>query len=373
MFGYPVWAEIDLDAVAENVRSVRSLIKPSTKLLAVVKANGYGHGSVEVGKAALKNGASWLGVARISEALALRQAGIVAPILVLGYVPPEQADAVVNHGLSQTIYSVEMARDLSDAAVRLGSKAKVHIKVDTGMGRLGIWASAVAVDEILQLARMPHIEVEGIFTHFANADGDEAYTRQQLERFLELLETLRRAGLEVPLRHAANSPALIGLSESHLDMVRAGLIVYGLYPAENMRKGLPHLRPAMSLKARVAYVKKVPAGFKVSYGCTYTTSSPTTIATLPLGYADGYPRSLSGVGEVLIKGRRLPVIGRVCMDQIMVDAGSDPDIFMGDEVVLLGSQGNAAITADEIAGKLNTINYEVVCMINWRVPRLYLN
>ena len=385
----PVWAEIDLAAIAHNVQEVRRITKPTSKVLAVVKANAYGHGAVEVSKAALANGASWLGVARISEAVALRQAGIAAPVLVLGYIPPEQSSEVVNNNLSQAVYSLEMAAALSREAGKTGGKAKVHIKIDTGMGRIGIWSGPGAVKEIIAIAGTPRIEIEGLFTHFANADGDLEYTRLQLDKFMDTVNALRREGLEVPLLHAANSPALLAMPETHLDMVRAGIIIYGLSPTENIRHsggtiiyGPPpaddlkldriRLRPAMSLKARVAYVKKAPAGFNVSYGCTYTTSAPTTIATLPLGYADGYPRSLSANGEVLIKGQRRPVIGRVCMDQIMVDLGNDLEVKMGEQAVLLGRQEGAEITANEIATKLNTINYEVVCMINWRVPRLYV-
>ena len=389
MSEYPVWAEINLAAIAHNVKEVRRLTSPSAQILAVVKANGYGHGAVEVSKMALENGATWLGVARISEAIALRQAGISAPVLVLGYIPPEQGDEVVTNNLSLAVYSRDMAQSLSSAAAKRGMKAKAHIKIDTGMGRIGIWSGPNAVEEILAIARTPHLEVEGIFTHFANADADPDYTKLQLDRFLDTVEALRLKGLEIPYRHAANSPALLEMPETHLDLVRAGIIIYGLSPNDNIKhsggtiiynpsssdnaqQSRMRLLPAMSLKAKVAYVKKVPAGFNVSYGCTYTTASPTTIATLPLGYADGYSRSLSANGEVLIRGRRLPVIGRVCMDQIMVDVGSDLDVAMGDQAVLLGRQDNAEITANELAAKLNTINYEVVCMINWRVPRLYV-
>ena len=375
---YPVWAEIDLEAIAHNIREVRRLTKPSAQVLAVVKANGYGHGAVEVSKVALSHGATWLGVARITEAAALRRAGIIAPVLVLGYTPPEQGDEVVRNRLSQAVYNYEMAQALSAAAAKRGIKAKLHIKIDTGMGRIGIWAGMDAVAEIISIARIPNVEIEGVFTHFANADGDTVYTKLQLERFLDTVAALRREGLEIPYIHAANSPALLEMPETHLDMVRAGIIIYGLSPTDNMKHNdenkqrLIRLRPAMSIKAKVAYVKRVPAGFSVSYGCTYTTTAPTTIVTLPLGYADGYPRSLSACGEAIIKGRRLPVIGRVCMDQIMVDAGNDIEVTMGEEAVLLGKQGEAEISANDIAAKLNTINYEVVSMINWRVPRLYV-
>jgi len=370
---FPVWAEIDLGAIANNVREIRRVTKSSAKVLAVVKANGYGHGAVEVSRVALANGAQWLGVARMSEGVALREAGLEAPVLVLSYVPPEQAREVLRYRLSQTVYTHDMARVLAEAAAREGTRAKVHIKVDTGMGRIGWVAGQGVVQEILRLAKTPHLEIEGIFTHFADADADDKkYTRRQLELFLEITEALRKGGLDIPLKHAANSPALMEMPETHLDLVRAGIIVYGLYPSGRVVHSNLKLRPAMSLKAKVAYVKKVPAGYKVSYGCTYTTVNPTVIATLPLGYADGYPRSLSSKGEVLLSGRRVPVIGRVCMDQIMVDAGLTSEVEMGDEAVLIGRQGDEEITADEIAMKIGTINYEVVCMVSYRVPRIYV-
>lgn len=369
---FPVWAEVDLGAIAHNIKEIRRVTSPSAKVMAVVKGNGYGHGAVEVSRTALENGAEWLGVARVAEGAALREAGIDAPILVLGYIPPEQSGEAVRLRLAQTVYSREMALALSEAASREGKKAKVHFKVDTGMGRIGWVAGRRAVQEILELARLPCLEVEGIFTHFAAADDpDKRYTAEQLDKFLYLVEELRKNGLEIPIKHAANSPALMEMPETHLDMVRAGVIIYGLYPSDKMDRSSVKLRPAMSLKAKVAYVKEVPAGFKISYGCTYTTSKPTVIATLSLGYADGYTRLLSSKGEVLLNGRRAPVVGRVCMDQTMVDVGHIPGVKMGDEAVLIGRQGDEEISADEIAAKLGTINYEIVCMINSRVPRVY--
>jgi alanine racemase len=340
--------------------------------MAVVKANGYGHGAVEVSRIVLANGADWLGVARLDEGLTLREAGIKAPILILGYLPPEQSAAVVRSSLSQAVYTREMALALAEAASAEGSRARVHLKIDTGMGRIGWVAGPGAAREILTLARNRHLEVEGIFTHFAAADlADKAYTKDQLAKFTTLIEELRRNGLEIPIKHAANSAALMEMPETHLDLVRAGIIIYGLYPSDEVDHSRIKLRPVMSLKAKVAYVKEVPAGFKVSYGCTYNTEKNTVIATLPLGYADGYSRLLSSKGCALLHGRRAPVIGRVCMDQIMVDVGHIPGTAVGDEAVLVGRQGEQEITADEIAGLLGTINYEVVCMVSHRVPRVY--
>jgi len=370
---YPVWAEIDLGAIAHNVKEIRRVAVPTAKVMAVVKANGYGHGAVEVSRTALANGAEWLGVARVAEGVALREAGIEAQVLILGYIHPEQFGEAVRHRLSQTVYTRDMARALADAAVREGVLARVHFKVDTGMGRIGWPAGPGVVREILELARLPHLKVEGIFTHFAAADvADKTYTLEQFHKFMEVVDELRKNGLEFPLRHAANSAAVMELPETHLDLVRAGIIIYGLYPSDEVDRGRIDLRPAMSLKARVAYVKKALAGCKVSYGCTFTTGRPTVIATLPLGYADGYSRLLSSKGEALLHGRRAPVVGRVCMDQVMVDAGHIPGVRVGDDAVLIGRQGDEEISADEVASKLGTINYEVTCMISHRVPRVYI-
>lgn len=369
----PVWAEIDLGAVAHNISEIRRVTTPSASVMAVVKANGYGHGAVEVSKTALENGAGWLGVARVAEGAALREAGIEAPILILGFIPPEQSWEVVRYRFSQAVYTKDMVKSLSDAAAREGMRAKVHLKVDTGMGRLGWVAGPEAIREILEIAVIPNIEIEGIFTHFAAADSfDKRYTLEQFSRFVGLIESLRKKGLEFPIKHAANSAALMELTETHLDMVRAGITVYGLYPSDEVDRQIIKLRPAMALKARVAYVKEVPAGFKISYGCTYTTGRPTVIATLPLGYADGYSRLLSSKGEALLHGCRAPVVGRVCMDQFMVDVGHIPGVKIGDEAVLIGRQGEEEISADEVAAKLGTINYEVTCMVSYRVPRVYI-
>lgn len=369
----PVWAEIDLDAIAGNMIEIRRATSPSAKVMAVVKANGYGHGAVEVSRTVLAGGADWLGVARTDEGLSLREAGIEAPILVLGYLTPEQSLDVVRGRLSQAVYTRAMALDLAETAAAAGMRARIHFKIDTGMGRLGWLAGPEAVSDILDLARNRYLEPEGIFTHFAAADSaDKGYTKEQFFKFTAMIEELRRNGLEIPIKHAANSAAIMEMPETHLDLVRAGIIVYGLYPSDEVDKSLIELRPVMSLKARVAFVKDVPAGFKVSYGCAHITEKSTVIATLPLGYADGYSRLLSAKGCALLHGRRAPVVGRVCMDQIMVDVGHIPGVKVGDEAVLIGRQGDQEITAGDVAGILGAINYEVVCMISHRVPRIYL-
>ncbi|NQS75617.1 MAG: alanine racemase [Peptococcaceae bacterium] len=374
MSARPVWAEIDLAAITSNMVEIRRIASPTARVMAVVKANGYGHGAVEVSRTVLAGGADWLGVARTDEGLLLREAGIRAPILVLGFLTPEQSVDAVRGCLSQAVYSRAMALSLAEAAAAAGTRARIHFKIDTGMGRLG-WqvGEEASVRAILDLARNPHLEVEGIFTHFAAADAANLdYTKEQFSKFVALIVRLRREGLEIPLKHAANSAALMNMPEAHLDLVRAGIIVYGLYPSAEVDKGLIKLRPAMSLKAQVAHVKDVPAGFKVSYGCTYSTKKSTVIATLPLGYADGYSRLLSSKGQALLHGRKAPVVGRVCMDQFMVDVGHIPGVRVGDEAVLIGRQGPAEITADDLAAMLGSINYEVVCLVNGRVPRVYV-
>ena len=372
MSEFPVWAEIDLGAISHNVREIRRITAPDARVMAVVKANGYGHGAVEVSRTALDSGADWLGVARVAEGADLREAGIDAPVLVLGYTPPEQYGEVLRRRLSQAVYTRKMALDLAAVAGATGEKARVHLKVDTGMGRLGWLAGPDACREIMDLACNPHLEIEGVFTHFAAADAlDKSYTLEQFHKFTKLIEQLPRSGLDVPLRHAANSAALLELPDTHLDMVRVGIAIYGLYPSDEVANGKVKLRPAMNLKARVAHVKEVPAGFAVSYGCTYTTRRASLIATLPLGYADGYSRLLSAKGEALIHGCRAPVVGRVCMDQVMVDVSHIQNVKMGDEAVLIGRQGNQEISAGEVAVKIGTIHYEVVSQVNARVPRIY--
>ena len=380
-----VWAEINLEAIAHNVRELRRITKPDARLMAVVKANGYGHGAVEVALTALDNGAERLGAARIDEGIGLRKAGFDVPILIFGYTPPELAHQLLEFDLTQTVYSYQTAKALSRAAALYGRNIKVHLKMDTGMGRLGMLpalgqtpSSETAVfDEIVReigaITRLPALEVEGIYTHLATADSsDKSYAKLQIERFMEILNQLRLAGLEPPVKHAANSAALIDMPEIHLDMVRPGISIYGLYPSNEVNKSRVLLKPAMTLKARIIQLKKVPPGFKVSYGITFQTEKSTTIATVPVGYADGYNRLMSSRGFMLVHGRRAPVVGRVCMDLTMLDVGEIPEAGLEDEVVVFGSQGNASITVEEIASSLNTINYEIVSTVMERVPRIYL-
>lgn len=366
-------AEINLSAIAQNTAELRRLTSPEARLMAVVKANGYGHGAVEVATEALKHGADRLGVARISEGIHLRQAGIDAPILVLGYSPPEFIPTLIEADLIPTVYSTDLARVISDYARFCGKIIPIHIKIDTGMGRLGFAAEkSRSLSDIEMIARMPGIKLEGIFTHFATADSrDKTYAEIQLALFMDFIDKLRQRGLEFPIRHAANSAGIIEMPESHMDMVRAGISLYGLYPSDETDRSRIALKPVMTLKSRIIHLKRVSAGFHVSYGCTYQTTQPTVIATVSIGYADGLNRLLSSRGYMLVQGQHAPIAGRVCMDLTMLDIGHIPDVHIGDEVVVFGSQQDAFISVDEIASMLNTINYEIVSTITARVVRQY--
>ena len=367
--GRPTWVEVDLDAIAANVRQLGNIVGPSIRIMAVLKADGYGHGAVKVARTALNNGVQWLGVACLGEALALREAGIEAPILILGYSPAWQSRDIVLHHLRATVFGQETAAAIDQAAHDLGRKARVHIKVDTGMGRLGLLPDETP-ELVSRLADMEHLEVEGLFTHFSDADAEDlGYTRWQLDRFDGLLATLQERGLRPPLVHAANSAATLRLPRSHYDMVRVGIALYGLdpSPAAPCPKGF---RSAFAFKCEVAQVKELPPGHYVSYGRTYRTERPTTIAVIPVGYADGFRRAPTTWQEVLVRGQRAPIIGRVCMDQTVIDVSHIPGVRQGDQVVLIGQQGENRITVDEVAAQLGTINYEVVSEILARVPRV---
>ncbi len=370
-----VWVEIDLKAIAHNIRELRRITNPKARFMAVVKANAYGHGIIEVARQSLENGAEALGVAHIEEGIQIRKAGIDAPVLIFGYTPPVHAKKLIEFNLTQTVYSYETSRALSEAIAAYGKKIKVHIKVDTGMGRLGLLGGIKdnSLSEVESISRLPMLELEGIYTHFATADeSDRSYAGKQFEIFMDFLNQLRIAGLEIPVTHAANSAAIINMPETHLDMVRAGISIYGLYTSEEVDRSIIKLKPAMALKTRIIHLKKVPAGFKVSYGITYETEKPTTIATVSIGYADGLNRLLSSKGRMLVCGHSAPIVGRICMDMTMLDVGEIPGIAIGEEVVVFGKQGNALISVDEIASTINTINYEVVSTIMERVPRIYL-
>lgn len=368
----PTWVEIDLSAIANNTRRIAEIVGPDVRILASLKADAYGHGAIKAAHTVLHNGASMLGVATVSEAKPLREAGIRAPILIFGYTPPWQMREAAHLDLTVTLYAQEAAQALSRAATALHKQVRVHVKVDTGMGRLGIRAEEL--DEIVRLVEaiheLPGIELEGIFTHFATADAlDSTYARKQLMRFQRVLQAIEEKHLRPPLIHAANSAAMLALPEARFDMVRPGIALYGLDPSDEVR--LPAgFRPALAFKTQVAQVKVVPAGEGISYGSTFVTTRPTTVATLPVGYADGFRRGPANWGSVLIHEQEAPLLGRVCMDQCMVDVSHIPQVRVGDEVVLIGRQGKASLTAEEVARRLGTIHYEVVAELLARVPRV---
>ncbi|MCL4515087.1 MAG: alanine racemase [Firmicutes bacterium] len=367
----PVWAEINLDHIAHNIREIRRKAPKDAKIMAIVKANGYGHGALQVGRTALANGAALLGVAIVEEAIHLRKGGITAPIHILGMPPAGQAELVVENDASCAISSWTVAEALSQAAQRLGKAARVHLKVDTGMGRLGLLPGD-APEFAEKLTHLPGLQVEGIFTHFATADeADKSFTRSQFQVFRKVQAALEARGIRIPLAHVANSAAILDLPEMCTGAVRPGIMTYGLYPSRDVSRSV-ELRPAMRLKARVVLARHLPAGAGISYGRTYVTKRPTTVALLPLGYADGFSRLLSNKAEVLIRGRRMPVVGRICMDQSMVAAPVGAEVAEGEEAVIFGTQGQEAIPVEEVADRLRTINYEVVCMVGARVPRVYI-
>ena len=367
------WTEIDLSNLEHNYRALRAMLPQGCRFLGVVKADAYGHGAVQVARRLETLGAEYLAVACLDEALELRQARITTPILILGYTPTERAEALLDNGITQTVYDVEMARALSNAAAAAGKTLKIHVKADTGMSRLG-WLcggedQSAAVEAIAQVCALPGLEAEGIYTHFANADGDEDYTMLQFTRFLDLLEALKERGITFAIRHCAASAAALKFPCTHLDMVRPGIALYGHYPDPSC-EGLdgPGLRPVMTLKTRVASVKAVPAGTPVSYGCTHVLDRETKLAALTIGYADGLPRLCSDKLEVLIGGQRAPVVGRICMDMCMADV-TGLDVAPGDEVEVFGEH----LPIEDVAALAGTIQYELLCAVSPRVHRAYLD
>ena len=373
------WAEISLDAVEGNYRAIRACLKPKTKICCIVKADAYGHGSEQIARAYESLGADWLAVSNLEEAEQIRRAGGTLPILILGYTPPDRAAELAANNVAQSVVGPEFAEELSREAVKAGVTVRVHIQVDTGMTRVGFFyqnpeRDAASLDEIEHACRLPGLCAEGIFTHFASADegeGGRAYTQAQFACFTGAAERLARRGIRFALRHCANSAAILDYPEMQLDMVRPGIILYGMLPSESIRNRLA-LTPAMSVKSTVALVKAVPAGTCVSYGRRFTTSGRATlVATVPIGYADGYLRRYGEGACALVRGQRAPVLGRVCMDQLMLDVTGVPGVKTGDTVTLIGRDGDEAVTADGLAAASGTIGYEIVCGIATRVPRVF--
>lgn len=368
------WAEISLDAIAHNTRWFLGQLTGPTRMMAVVKADGYGHGAVEVARAALGAGAGMLGVAFLDEAVQLREAGITSPILLLGYTPPQSVEAAVRHNVTLTVFTDDVIKETIAWAERLKREARVHVKIDTGMSRVGVTSEEEALSLAMQAKASSYVTLEGIFTHFADADNeDAAFTELQFDRFLRIIQTLEEQGVTVPIRHCCNSAATIRYPHMHLDMVRVGISLYGLSPSRSMSGRVQPLRQAMHFRTRIAATKQLRPNTPIGYGCTYTTVRDSLIATIPVGYADGLPRLLSNRGCALIRGRKVPLVGNVCMDQVMLDVTDVPGIEPGEEVVLFGNSESTVLSADELAAQTGTIGYEIVCQVGKRVPRIYTN
>lgn len=375
-FYRPTWADISLDALYHNIEEVRKGLKPGTRILASVKANAYGHGVVEIARAVERYGLDYLGVAFLDEALRLREEGIKLPILVLGFVAPEHLELAQQNNVTIALYREDQLQAVSKLNIAHHAPLKVHIKIDTGMGRLGVMGLEESIDYIQRALQVKTIDVEGIFTHYSKADeADKSYTRMQYERFHAVEKHVREQGWDIPIIHAANSAGSMDTPEWSGDMIRLGIAMYGLYPSEEVSKTIK-LQPVLSLKSKLVHVKQVPEHWGISYGARYYSDADEWIGTLPIGYADGFSRMLTGKAEVLLKGQRVPVVGAICMDQCMVSLKGlqqyELSELLDEEVVLIGKQGDEMITTNELADQLGTINYELTCMLASRVPRRYI-
>jgi alanine racemase len=367
----PTWAEIDLSATFYNIRRICEMVGPKVKVLSIVKAEAYGHGMKAIAQTAEKAGVSMLGFASLSEALTLERHDVSLPRLVVGWTPGWLAESAIENDIVCTLCDLETAAEFARAAQSLGKPAHVHVKVDTGMGRLGFFPDE-AVEAIAKINAMQGVVIDGVFTHFATADeADQAYTYQQFEQFQRILSEVEARGIHILIKHCANSPAILRFPEMHLDLVRPGIIQHGLDPSDDVLCP-SDFHPVMTLKTMIASVKAMPPGSRISYGGTYITQADERIAVIPIGYADGFRRKPNNWGEVLVHGQRAPIVGRVCMDQCMINVTHIPDVELGDEVVLIGSQGGDRIRAEDVAVKLGTNNYETTSLVMARVPRLYL-
>lgn len=366
------WAEVDLDAIAHNIREIRKITNPNAQIMAVVKADAYGHGFLEVTRTLLENGADRLAVAVLQEGKQLRSRGVTVPILLLGASMENDIDDIINFDITPSVCSYEFAKAISYISEKKEKITKIHIKLDTGMSRIGFVVSennSQIIDEIEKITKLPYIEVEGIFSHFATSDEqDDSYTRLQFSRFMSVVQALEKRNIHIPIKHICNSAGIMMYPEMHLDMVRPGIILYGLYPSNEVDKTRLDLIPAMTLKSKITFVKKVEAGRGVSYGKEYITNKVTKIATVPIGYADGYLRKIAKEGKMIVHGKKVPIIGRICMDQCMIDVSDVHNIERGDEAIIFGREG---ITIDDLAQWLDTINYEISCVIGKRIPRIY--
>lgn len=369
-----IQAEIDLDAMTYNLEHIKKNLAPGTQVIAVLKADGYGHGAVPLARRIQKDPEIWgIAVATVEEGEELRNAGITKPILILGYTYQEDYQKIAKLDFRPAVFKLSMAKELSKAALEAGKSLKIHIKIDTGMTRIGYRDVKKDVPEILEISKLPGLEIEGIFTHFARADeADKTPALVQYEKFQEFIRALEQEGLHIPMKHCSNSAGIIRMQEANLDAVRAGIILYGLYPSKEVEREPVPLKPLMSLRSHIAYIKTVEPGVEISYGGIFTTVRETRVATIPVGYADGYPRGLSNKGSVLIRGKRAPILGRVCMDQFMVDVTDIPEAEELDQVTLLGKDGEDCITMEELGELSGRFNYEFACCISKRVPRVYL-
>ena len=367
----PTFAEIDLSAIKDNIKAIRARVGSNVKIMPAVKANGYGHGAIQTSAACLEAGADVLCVACVEEGIELRESGIDAPILVFGCTLPDVAEPIVHYNLVATVCDLDSARALSEAAVRAGKKAVAHIKVDTGMGRIGVKPSETPA-LARSIADLPGLVLDGICTHFPCSDEpDRAFTASQIAVFGELVREIRAAGIPVPIAHTSNSGAILAYPEADFDAVRPGIMIYGCYPSDEVARGIS-IRESLTLKTHIVFMKEVEVGTPLSYGGTYHTPRKSMIATLPIGYGDGYSRLLSNCGEAAVRGVRVPVVGRVCMDQILLDVTDVPGVALGDRVTLYGG-GYDYLSVSKVAEKIGTISYEVFCNISQRVPRVYLN
>ncbi|WP_346893184.1 alanine racemase [Clostridium sp. UBA871] len=368
----PVWAEINLDTIATNTKNIKKLVGDK-ELIAIVKADCYGHGAVDVVPTLLENGASRLAVAMLTEAIELRENNINAPIVILGYTPLYLGEDLINYDIEQTVYDLDYAKELSKIALNFNKKVKIHIAIDTGMGRIGFLPGDDTVKTINEVYNLEGLEVIGIYSHFSTSDEkDKSYANEQLFKFKKVMADLKALGIELPLKHISNSGAIIDMPETYLNGVRPGIILYGYYPSKEVSKDNLSVKPALTLKAKVAHVKELHKDMYISYGKTFKTNKKTIVATLPIGYGDGYPRALSENAKVIVNGKFASILGRICMDQCMIDVTDIENIKTGDEVIILGGEGDLKFNADDMAEALGTINYEILCRIKSRIPRVYI-
>ena len=368
----PVWAEIDLDVIANNMKNIKKLAG-NKEVMAVVKADCYGHGASDVVPCLLENGASRLAVAMLTEAIELRKNNITAPIMILGYTPNYLGEELINYDIEQTIYDIDYAKELSDLALSMNKKAKVHIALDTGMGRIGFMPNLDSLNKVIEICSYKGLDVVGIFTHFSSSDEkDKSYTEFQFNKIIEFVDRLKEYGIDIPLKHASNSGAIIDMPNTYLDAVRAGIIIYGYYPSNDINKDNLSIKPALTLKAKIAHVKEVDKDSYIGYNRTFKTERKSVIATIPIGYADGYIRKLKHEAKVIVNGKFANIVGNICMDQFMIDVTDIENVKTGDEVILLGETDKLKFNADDLAKCADSINYEVLCLLKNRVPRAYI-